>query len=570
MLKSEYTAFSIIVFIFFVLASAGIFFGFGMESAVGDEPVLTSATLKMIGEPQLTPADSFNYHMPLTPYLYAPFFVVVMGALLFFGVFASVQDLVAFGIVEWGQFIIIGRFISVLLGVGTLYLFWRLTKHILGGTWIPLLAVYLLATHLLFIMMGHFAKIWMPQMFFLMLAWLCIARFFQKENLALRDYALVGLSAALSFGIHFIGILVFVPFLVVHWLRERHNKWRDILLHRGLLLSGGIVLLSAPLWYLLNPHGVGNYASRALSSLGILGGGAPAADVATVTFIEKTTFYLLVLWEYEPLVTLLFIPAMVFFFLRRRDWFWIIISFMAAYYLVIGPLVGGSGLKLEPRFVLPLVPFVALVVAFGVGLWAQYERGRVLFFSVLTLLIVTAPIGSIMWDYKLFAPYTPEVTHDWIESRLPTGSTILFIDYGEPLKLNENKATLEHIHDNAPGFYTRARAYLLAHDSYRNGREPQYRILHTSYLQEHENILQFQLRPDYVVVSWDKAEKRMFVEKDIAKFAPGLLQKRPLVTFPEGATVKSVGYNIGAHIRVPIRHLSTDTDLGPVYMIYEW
>src|SRR3989344_4546093 len=184
----------ILVF-FSVLALTGIFSSFSVLNLVGDETVLTAATLKMLAEKSLRPAYPTNSHMPFGVYIYLPFFIVVLAFLRFSGLFATFDELEIFGILEYAKLLPVARFISVVLGVASVYLVYRICRKLFDNVFIALLAAFLLATSVVFLQLAHFGKVWMPQIFVILLAFYFIAALYKKEQPNLKDYFWRGVSA---------------------------------------------------------------------------------------------------------------------------------------------------------------------------------------------------------------------------------------------------------------------------------------------------------------------------------------------------------------------------------------
>src|SRR3990167_7566636 len=233
----------ILVF-FSVLALVGIFSSFSVLNLVGDETVLTVATLKMLAEKSLRPAYPTNYHMPFGVYIYLPFFIVV-------------------------------------LGVASVYLVYRICRKLFDNVFIALLAAFLLATSAMFLQLAHFGKVWMPQIFVIMLAFDFIAGLYKKEQPKLRDYFWPAFWTGVSFGTHFIGVLVYAPFLVVHYFKNREKKFAEIFIkNKNLWFANGVVVILIFLSFYLNPYGFINYASWSSSATANVINQSAGAEIA--------------------------------------------------------------------------------------------------------------------------------------------------------------------------------------------------------------------------------------------------------------------------------------------------
>src|SRR3989344_6206268 len=206
-----------IVFIlagFFVFAIVGIFFSFSIPQAIGDETVIMAATLKMIAEHSLRPDYPTNYHMPLGTYLYLPFFLALLVFLRLSGLFGSSEELIRFGTLDYAKLLPMARFISALLGVASIYIVYRICQKLFKIPFISLVASFLLATNMMFLYLAHAGRVWMQQIFIILLAFYFIVELFERAEPRWKDYGIAAFFTGISFGTHFIGILVYLPLIV--------------------------------------------------------------------------------------------------------------------------------------------------------------------------------------------------------------------------------------------------------------------------------------------------------------------------------------------------------------------
>ncbi|MDP3988702.1 MAG: glycosyltransferase family 39 protein, partial [bacterium] len=540
------------------LSSAGIFFYFGNPYAVGDESVLTAAALNMLAEPSLVPASPFNYHMPLAAYLYVPAIAFVLGVLLFFGAFTSIEEIVAFGAVEWGQLIMVGRFLSVALAILCVYLVYRITQEMFAKRTVSLIASYVVATHVLFVNLAHTGKVWIPQLTIILLSIWLIVRLMHTSAPRVRHYVGIGISLAAALGTHFIGILAYVPFVVSLYLNDKEKGVMGVLRNRGFWIVNGILLLSLPVLYVMNPYGFTNYFGRGVQAAVALVAGGGAVDISPEGWSNKIWYYPRVLWDYQPILTFLFVPSLLLFFKRQRTWFWLVSSFVFVYYFVIGPLVGGSTLRLEPRFILPVIPFMAIVVAYAYidvcerskDVWRRVLRVGLAVFLLFSL------ITPVLWDWRMMGPYTEEEALHWIEGAIPNNSRLAMFTYAGPIPLNENAESLRVLKETNPDFFSTSRAFLLENDDVLQSRQPHYFAPPLSYyLRKEMPEALVDQDFDYIITTWNHVGQRVLIEKQMEEMGLLFENAELIAAFPGGASEESNAVSIIGWLTHPIRTL---------------
>lgn len=559
-----------IILIFFVLVGVmGIFYNFGMAESVGDESVLTTTTLKMIASKSLTPADPFNYHMPLAPYVYLPFFVVALGYLRLSGLFPDTESIIALGTVDWAVFLPLARLISVLFGALSVYLIYLATKKLFESKNMGLLSAFLLAFSMMLVKISHFGKVWTLQIATILAAFYAIVVLYKAENSKLRQYILSAVGIALAFMSHFIGVLIGGTLLIVHFLkRDRSTSLFKVFIERKFVVAALIVLLSLPVAYALNPYGVSNYFSRAQVTIS----GEVAADVVEKNVLidsiisEKIFFYLKIFFEYEPLLFLLGLIGFGLLFRDNRRIFLVIASFPALYYLFIGLILGGNGLRFEPRFALPLIPFFAIAGAYTLNRLLNWEKlaKAVRFLGVAVLLLVSG-FGSLLWMMGFLHPNTAELAEDWILKNIPANSRIAHYDRGTPIPLPENEETLIDIQTHNPAFFTTAHQYLLNAGPNNYYTKPTYYVLlapHYDKIGVPNEIVEKGF--DYAILNW-------WTEDDRERALNGLefleIEKQTTIKrFPEKGFEKG-NINVAGKLRRPYKELPGLEYTGPVIEI---
>ncbi|MDP2909972.1 MAG: glycosyltransferase family 39 protein, partial [bacterium] len=322
--KSRIILVAILLFSF-AIGITGIFYSRSLPYAVQDEAPNMITTLKMMADGSFRPAYPSSYYFPLTAYIYLPFFAVLFIFLRLSGFVTSLAALKVIGIIDYAEFLPLVRFISVLFGVASVFLIYKITEKLFNNKFTGLISSFLLSTSLLFVQLSHFGRVWILQIFFILFAlYLIIAKLYLKDKPLWKDYFWTAISIGVSFGINMVGLFIYLPFLVVHFLKNRGVGFIGTFIkNKYFWLTNFIICLFIPLLYVLNPYGFGN-------NKGWFGKAVAAffqGNTYKINFLERI-FYDKILFEYEPVLFFLFIPCAILLFLKERKIFYILTSFI--------------------------------------------------------------------------------------------------------------------------------------------------------------------------------------------------------------------------------------------------
>ena len=554
-------ALPLILCLFAVLTTIGVFYNYPLSTTIGDETVLMAASLKMLAAHSLRADFPTNYHMPLGAYLYLPFFVPLLLFLRFSGLFTSIASLTQFGILEYGKLLPFARGISILLGLACVYLVYKICRKLFNDNSIALIAAFLLATDLMFVFLSHFGKVWVPQLFTILLALYYIVRFHRAPVVSLRDYLFLGFLISAAFATHVVGALVYLPFLVVHYYKHAGSRFvRTFILNKRLWACNLLIMLCIALTYYVNPYGFQNYFHQsAAAAQGLVGSAAAQQerDILTGFF-----FYARVLWEYAPLLLVLSLAGAWALFKRSRDSFFILCSFIAGYYLVIGPLLGST--HAQPHYVATFIPFLVIIAAYGLTLFFRTQpilRHNGVKAVLVSLFILVSLYPPLLLDYRLAQQTTWQEFLHWLPVNIPVGSKI--INFDAYLPINGNRASIEFTKRFNPSFLQRREEYLLnLHDA--EYPAPNYFLFQPFYaggVPADIDRDQF----DYAVLSWrDQKDYQAILE---AARAFGVTEKKLFALFPADATKDTYSADI-ENIRQPLLNLPRLTRTGPIIGVY--
>ncbi|MFA6393957.1 MAG: glycosyltransferase family 39 protein [Patescibacteria group bacterium] len=560
----------VIMAAYFIMASAGIFFNYSLFNTTGDEAPLLSAALKMIASHSLRPNYPSFYHLSLGAYLYLPFLAIALIAMRLSGLFPSLMALEQFGQVEFAKFLPLGRFISVITGLACLYFLYRISKNLFNNKLVSLLSVFLLSSSLLFVQASHFARVWLPQTLTVLLTLYMIFDFYQVPVAKMKHYLWCGFSIGLAFGTHVVGIFTYISFLAAHYLKNRKERVKNIILNPYFWSANFIFVLVYLAVYFLNTYGFIHYLgglfpnpnkmlnlSETFSPL--VDRSAPLIPDGSNTITKSIFYYFGALWQSDPLLLVGALFGSVVMLIKKRDVFLILASFVFVYFFAISSI----SIKIA-RYLLPILPVLALFSAFGLSWlyqWTNHKKATALLIAVLCLLSLYPPL---LWDYKFLLPSSRLEATDWIYNNLPAGENI--INFDGHLELNENRQTIKDM-TMYTSFATKKRLYLLNKPDEALPKPNYYILSFPHYKKIPKEILD--KKYDYFIISWlDKNDFQYWQEKlkevnvDPADIS---LVKR----FPANATENDIGLDLGGAIDKPLVNLLKIKQNGPIIDIYK-
>jgi len=235
-----------------------------------------------------------------------------------------------------------------------------------------------------------------------------------------RAYALAAAATALALGSLHYGVAVLLSALVAHALRGGGARFLD----RRLLLAVAISLAAIPLFYPFLFERVGQ--ARALE-----GGSVRLAEHA----VDLSQFYgrgfaviAQSLWNYEPLLCVLLpLAALALLFQRERvdgRALAVVLAFALPYLLAIGLFE-----RTYERFVLPLLPYLAVFAAWGAQRWAARLGAQVVALGCgLALVLPSCACAKLAW--LRCRPDTLVEAAQWLEAR--GGDETMYVSAAPP------------------------------------------------------------------------------------------------------------------------------------------
>jgi len=522
--------------------AVGTFYDYGLSTA-GDELPLISTAFKMLSDHTLRPDYVVFYHLALGVYLYLPFVALLLGFLLLFRVFPSVAALKQFALLDFFKFLPLARVITLGVSVASIYLTYKIAEKLFKQRAVALYASAFMATSLLFSYASHFGRVWPVQITAMLAALYLIVLFYERAENTWKNFAIVGLALGISFGVHFIGLFVYAPFLLVLWLRYG----RQALVDGRFWLANGIIAAIAAFVFYLNPYGFTNY-TRSIDFLFNPVSKTPAwYDYVPTPLGDKVTYYAHVLIGYDPILLVISLAGGYLLFRNNKKVFAIVGGFAVLYF------VGISALGYVARYVAPIIPFLAMLAGYGFyeatkGLQPRFQK------SLCVVLFGILCIPPVCLDAWMLRQSTRSEALSYVYAQVPAGKRVVMFDNFMPL--NENKQTLEDAQAYTDD-YTIKRSYLNSLDPALLPA-PNYYVLTVPLFLRKSMPAALTGHYDYAVLAWWSESERNQQRAQLAQITKGE-EAEPITRFGASSTPLDVANDAMS----PIPYLLSGGQSGP-------
>lgn len=475
-----------ILVVAFLLRLWGIAYGFPLF-LVNDEPALVLGALKMMELKTLVPAwhdaefRKVLSYPPVPSYFYLVTLAPVIAAhwaLSGFLPLAAYADAIALDpSVIW----IAARILNALMGIGVIFIIYRIARTVTRSERAALLAACFLAVSFYHIQLSQVVRQWMPATLFLYAAWLVALKF--RDAPSKKPYLLAGSFMGLAIGTNTSSAVAFLPLLVSHFA-ARGQAFLKKLTSRELWLMVAVAAAIAILVTALYPFGF----TRAEGSGTVFGDIAKRVGfLAGRSFAEWCLFladYAKLLIRYETIL-LAATAVGIGVLIRRRASspdgapqpeasdrpiaeFTIAailfsIVYLSALYLFFNEI---------PRALIFILPALAVLAGFGADRLISFFQNTIrpvfatntfLIFGFSFFIFFAYPLAiDLRYDYLLSRQDTRLVARDWIEQNIPAGTEILAdLPY---LRLTNTKAGIHALEKIDPGGLRAADRALLRRD----------------------------------------------------------------------------------------------------------
>jgi len=499
-----------ILFLIIVLGASlrlfGITYNLPLSSPVGDEVRLVSGSLKMLSQGSFIPDFAHGSYFPLLYYLFIPGLLIYALFLLLFSDINSLIGIKDSVILSLGSWLIVGRLISVILGVASIYLLYLIAQKLFNDKNISLIAALIFALSPLNVALSHFGRVWTPQLFFILLALYFCLKFFINSGgkITYKRLLIIAILILLSFATNLIGALSYILFLLIllifyfqlqikYFFRFLISK-KSLFFH--LLLLGGIFLTLFLSKSSLITYGLG---FRLLVSPGSEKVASWVGTIWDVNLLHRIGLSLSFLWQFETIVFLLFIPAFWLIYKNHRKSFYFLLFSFLIFFISLGPPILHST---RPRYIFLSFPFLFISVAYLINIYFKKIARKSVLLSLLFIIILISPVLfiNLKYDYLLHKNGTKLTLYNWIENNLQPDENILLINTYFLQDIVPNEEVIKLIKENSPQYYSTRISYL-ENDLFNRSNPRKYGVYSSGFICEWPIEIVKNIKFDYLAIS---------------------------------------------------------------------
>lgn len=365
------------------------------------------------------------------------------------GLVESTLDYRVLYVVEKTPFYLLGRSITTLFGIATIWMTYVLGRRTVGKG-AALFAAFFLAINTVHISKCQVIEVDVPMAFFTMLTLYYAVRLLQ--NPAKRNYILAGLSLGVAVSTKYTGAFLVLPLMCAHILtrreaaqksqsdatpRKQRTPWKRFYLALGMTLvalfaTSPFIFLDASTFF---QHFTLEQQHMEYGHFGL-------ETTPTWLFYMHSLTNRLLGW---PLLILSLSGFIYFVVVKRHGWALVLAAFLVPY----GIAVLSWAMKAD-RYFLPLLPVTLLfssaifVECFRLRKLIQARPSRRIVLAAFAIVILVAPVLVKYPDHlQRLKPDTRTEAKKWIETKIPSGALFVVEHYGPQLFGSKNLWLLE-------------------------------------------------------------------------------------------------------------------------------
>ena len=412
--------------------------GYGLPFHVfSDEEALINGALRMIEMRTLLPVFHWEvfqdllYYPPFLSYIFALLFLPLALVKFFAMGMPSMSVFKEALVIDPSLFWYGARTMTALLGAGNGILIYAIARRVFRGADAAFAAVFasaLFAMSFIDATLSATARHWVPTLFFSLLSvWLAVHAV-SREN---RRWALAsGIALGISFGMGYLVFFFPIVALIFFMERGRGKPWKDLLFFffAGFFSVALLVILLHPQPFL--EQVIDHTYPR------------PGEVKSVPKFLA---YYGWVLWRYETPLVIAGVFGWIVSFFRQR-WLWI---FLTSLLVMIGGIVY-IFLWNIPRYMSPVIPFLALFGGYGLG-WLHVAAKKYMPWAAWMLCAILAGYGVLVYGRYAFLMArgdTRNTAAAWIESHAPKDAPVFIL--ADRMRLTPNASSIDIMAREAP------------------------------------------------------------------------------------------------------------------------
>ncbi|MBI3195541.1 MAG: glycosyltransferase family 39 protein [Ignavibacteriae bacterium] len=354
-----------------------------------------------------------------------------------FGVYPNVTAYQQTYFTDPTSFILVGRLLSVVFDVGTIFLVYIIAKKYMNEI-TAFLAAVLLSVNPIHIKQSHVISVDSALTFFSVLSLFFIMKIYTEPKK--KWYVLSGVAIGLAAASKYNGALLLLVFLIAHLLKSTSQKNKILFLANYNLITG--IVLSGVVFVLLNPfiltHFDEFYYSFSFEQFHV-----SAGHLGVDPNQNTVSYYLLDVIPSSvglPLALAVLFSIVQIFYMKKKE----NILLLLFPFIYLGVLVSWE-MRAE-RYALPVLPFIILFGSSGVIELTMLFKERYLkklsplFFKFIVLpllglvFIIPPAIGSMKYQLTHSLPDTRTIAKEWLRQNIKPMVTIATVPLGMELK----------------------------------------------------------------------------------------------------------------------------------------
>lgn len=413
-----------IFLLFFIILAGAILRIWGIEFGLPyfhhpDEQRYLIKAIGMLSSLDFNPR--YFHNPPFLTYIYGFLVCVYFVVWKIAGIFLNLPGFGELWLNDPTSFYIIARSASVAFGVGTCVIIYNVGKKLFNKP-IGLISSVLLSLCFLHIRDSHYAVNDVASVLFMILAFNYIVNVWKDGTT--KSYIIAGIISGIAIATKYNTGLIVIPFILAHFFRQEGKEdrgWKRFSIFFVFCFIG--FCMCCP-WIILDARKflIGFLWQLRLSKQPWLGA---SSESAFVQFL-KTLF-----WGYGWIPCLFSVIGGVAL-AKRKQKFFLLIAFPLIYYILLG-----TSKLFFVRFVIPLIPFLCILAAFGIVHVSEYfpnsQKNRIII-SLTLVAILQGLVFSVRHDYLIGKTDTRIIARDWIRRNIPSGSKIAMDGYSPNIK----------------------------------------------------------------------------------------------------------------------------------------
>ena len=353
-------------------------------------------------------------------------FYFIIGYLL--NIFSSPMDFAAKVVRNMEPLFLIGRYTTATLGTLSIGLVYLIGRKLYNGR-VGLLAALLLTVNSIHVWTSHLVNTDVPLLFFFLLSFYFICRFYETGMLS--DYIYAAMFGAIAINVKTMGIGIGIVFVLGHIIRCINEKRRYInyVFCREMMWSF-VAFIAA--FALSNPPiiiGIKQFIVYHLQVYTNVYDEVPYA-------IDDNGYYTYLLILYNEMGVPLFlsiIAGLGYALYKRENWDIILLIFIIGMYC----LLSGTTFLIQDRYLMVIFPALYLLTGRMVDSfltrYASLAKRKAPALLIISIILCIHPaVTSLKYVRTLTEKNTSIISKRWIEENIPAGSKIL-IDAGHTM-----------------------------------------------------------------------------------------------------------------------------------------